>query len=296
MKANMKEEFTEREWKYLRMLHRLYETLEKTDKISISQFCKENKMTSIVSTVIYNGGLIKSEGNRRNQIVKWNTHRPNIHMARKLIEEVQKYQGRAYEKVKKRADRAVELSERKPEVASIEAASIDAVKWVDNVNTNEVIEKTVKSSGIVDAKDYYKEDFRIPVFHGVFTVLFSNVDDLDLSSVPEYDLVDPSGDNVVNFGHYRDVNVNFNGTLVHGFGIQFNLVNKWAKVNHGVIAHEVFHAASQLMRYRDTKHSVKTEETYAYIIQWMTDRVYEVIEKYGIEIGTEFDRLCLDPA
>jgi len=49
--------------------------------------------------------------------------------------------------------------------------------------------------------------------------------------------------------------------------------------NHGLIAHEVFHAATLYMDSLGGKLVHGSEESYAYLIQYLTDAVYDIIKK-----------------
>ena len=69
-----------------------------------------------------------------------------------------------------------------------------------------------------------------------------------------------------------------------GFLIAFNLNNAFAKVTHGTISHEVFHAASNLLEDRGLFLNAGSEEAYSYLINWMTDEVYKIISDNQIVI------------
>ena len=66
--------------------------------------------------------------------------------------------------------------------------------------------------------------------------------------------------------------------------IAFNTKNQFRSVDNGCIAHEIFHAASMLLRSRGIELSEESEEAYAYLIDWMTSIVYKIIKDNKIEI------------
>ena len=69
-----------------------------------------------------------------------------------------------------------------------------------------------------------------------------------------------------------------------GYLIAFNINHTHKKITHGTISHEIFHAASCLLRKRGMKLSSSSEEAYAYLIDWMTDKVYDIIKKNKIDV------------
>lgn len=119
------------------------------------------------------------------------------------------------------------------------------------------------------------KQFDIPIYKGKFAVVFVDkkvaVEDLG------YD--DQKWGYKIDYAHQFHVGYNDKETFLIGF----NLSNK-IKINHGSIAHEILHAASDLLRRRGLKLSEKSEEAYTYLVGWMTNIVYEIINENKIKL------------
>lgn len=58
------------------------------------------------------------------------------------------------------------------------------------------------------------------------------------------------------------------------------------EVNHGEIGHEVFHLACRIMESIDAECECDTsEEPYAYLIDWLTTRVYAAFAANGVKVN-----------
>ena len=44
---------------------------------------------------------------------------------------------------------------------------------------------------------------------------------------------------------------------------------------HGVIAHEIYHLVKLILNHRGVKYCEESEEAYAYLIDWLTDEIYD---------------------
>jgi hypothetical protein len=55
-------------------------------------------------------------------------------------------------------------------------------------------------------------------------------------------------------------------------------------LNHGVIAHEIFHACHDILRFTGEEYHEENQEPYAYLCQWITDWVYKNIKKAKISL------------
>ena len=119
------------------------------------------------------------------------------------------------------------------------------------------------------------KEFDIPIYRSKFLVLFSDKKEEIEAFCPD----DRQGFEL----HYAHTFI-VNFKKHEGFLVTFNLKNEFRSVNHGCIAHEVFHAASMLLRSRDVELSVESEEAYSYLIDWMTDLIYGTIKENKIEI------------
>lgn len=125
-----------------------------------------------------------------------------------------------------------------------------------------------------------KKEIEIPIYRGIFAVIFAN-ENVKISD--HYD--DRLNQYILEYAHFFPVTHKESNKQV--FLIAFNTNHKSAKLNHGVIAHEVFHAVAALLYERDINLADESEEAYSYLIQWMTDFVYDVIKDYNIEVSNK---------
>lgn len=119
---------------------------------------------------------------------------------------------------------------------------------------------------------------QIPLYGSYFGIMFCDTKE----KVSKY--FDDSCENYeVDFAHYFSVGLNKNGNTKTVHLIAFNLNHEFAKVNHGTISHEVFHAASELLDDCGLELNSGSNESYAYLIGWMTNKVYNLIQKHKLE-------------
>jgi hypothetical protein len=121
-----------------------------------------------------------------------------------------------------------------------------------------------------------KQAHSIPLYRGYFIILFTSEQNYDLSR--NYDVI--ADNKICEFAQYHRVN----HMRRQGFLVSFNTDHPASYINHGTIAHEVFHAAHGVLLSRGLELTDASDEAYAYLIDWMTDKVYELIKKHNIEI------------
>jgi hypothetical protein len=122
-----------------------------------------------------------------------------------------------------------------------------------------------------------KKSFEIPLYRGRFIIMFSD------KKVKISDHYDDLGNKLeLNYGHCFIVNSKVNKQWHESYLVTFNIGNKFRKITPGVIAHEVFHATYFILRDRGMKVADKSDEAYSYLIEWMTDKIYEIMKKNNI--------------
>jgi hypothetical protein len=114
---------------------------------------------------------------------------------------------------------------------------------------------------------YHEKRITIPVYGFRLRIIFSN----DVAKLNKHNL-NGGEDNV--FAHVLD------NTLP--IVLVLNFWDK-TKMNHGVIAHECVHIAHEV--FRNIGQSLTYHnEPYAYLIEWLTNQVYDFMKKKGIEL------------
>lgn len=66
----------------------------------------------------------------------------------------------------------------------------------------------------------------------------------------------------------------------------FAMFFKQDGIDHGVIAHEVFHITHHILQGVESQFDVNNHEQYAYLCEWITDWVYEQLKKHEVSVHT----------
>lgn len=118
---------------------------------------------------------------------------------------------------------------------------------------------------------FYKKKIDIPVYTGKLVLIFTNV----INYLPD-ELGERDHFNACSFFKHNE------RTKYLEF---FIMVNFWniSPIKHGIIAHEVRHAADNIMKYHNIEKQ-DVDESAAYITGWVTDQVYKFMKKCNISI------------
>lgn len=125
-----------------------------------------------------------------------------------------------------------------------------------------------------------KKDFEIPFYYGHLCVLITDEENVNVKD--HYD--DLGEETIIEFGHSRKVNLLKEGESYRGYLVAFNTSHKYGKVSHGAIAHEAFHATVSIMEWIDSILIEASEEPYAYLLQWVVDKIYLVFSENNIPV------------
>ena len=124
-----------------------------------------------------------------------------------------------------------------------------------------------------------KYDIEIPIYGGILAILITDRD------VYIHDHYDDLGEcNLIEYAHATYVNIKKGKQFRRAYLIAFNINNKYAKITHGTIGHEAVHSAQIILESIGMKLKKNSSEAYAYLAQWIIDRVYELFEKNKIKI------------
>ena len=77
------------------------------------------------------------------------------------------------------------------------------------------------------------------------------------------------------FAHIIEYHRKENNKKYYCIYLVFNRENKHSKITHGVIAHEVVHATDAIFHYIEEE---KTEECYAYLVEYLINMICEFLE------------------
>lgn len=117
----------------------------------------------------------------------------------------------------------------------------------------------------------FVKEHEIPLYRGKLVVILSN----DASKVKK--LLPHS--NYVNI-YAHSITCNWKGSL--GYVAIINLNNEYRGMKHGCIAHEAVHLAHFILGDRGHKSDFDNDEAEAYLTEWITDRIYDLIKKKGL--------------
>ena len=107
---------------------------------------------------------------------------------------------------------------------------------------------------------FHKKELNIPLYCGVFVIIFSNDAEKIKKYIPDYD----SNDYAVS---WDDGN---NNTFV-----AFNFDHPRSKNTYGNISHEATHAVNFILDDRGVKSSFSNDEPIAYLMNWCVDEIHK---------------------
>lgn len=123
-------------------------------------------------------------------------------------------------------------------------------------------------------KHLHKVEFKIPLYEGMFVVILTNDKERLRGHIPEFN------DEII-FGHTFYTNWDGYG----GYVVVLNFDSGFKKMSHGVISHEALHACLMIAEDRGFVPDFENSEPLAYLIGWITDQIYSVIEKHGFKVS-----------
>jgi hypothetical protein len=82
---------TSTEQKYLNFLFELKKECSEVEEFGLTEFLTKNKISHVVGTILIKKGIIQNINNKLYPRYIWKTITPNIHMARAIYQETQKY-------------------------------------------------------------------------------------------------------------------------------------------------------------------------------------------------------------
>lgn len=122
-------------------------------------------------------------------------------------------------------------------------------------------------------KYLHLKEQKIPLYRGKLVMILTNSKKKLRKHVPEY-----KGETLYAHAIYTD----WNG--VQGFAIVLNFNNKFRKIHHGTIAHEVIHITNFISDMRDIRLDLVNDEPIAYLAEWITDQIYAFVRKHKFKI------------
>jgi hypothetical protein len=113
----------------------------------------------------------------------------------------------------------------------------------------------------------HKKSIKIPIYKGYIVIIISNSVQLVNEQFPYLDVKEEIYASTFSsqFKRYPSAFILLN-------------FNHDEKLDHGVIAHEVFHASNIIMKDRQLLPDVDNDESQAYLIQWISNQVYDFID------------------
>lgn len=111
----------------------------------------------------------------------------------------------------------------------------------------------------------------VPLYRGKLVIIFTDSSEKLKKYVPDfYGKV---------YGH--SWLVDFHGK--EAFALILNFKNPNIKITPGVITHESIHIANFILNSRGVQPSFSNDEPITYLAEWVTDKVYEFMEKHNFK-------------
>ena len=120
-------------------------------------------------------------------------------------------------------------------------------------------------------KYFFKDTFDIPLLRGELIVLITNQENKVKEFIPSFDK---------NLYAHSALYEHENGK--QSYMLILNFDSELRKIHHGTIAHEALHIAGFIAKKRGIQPSFSNDEVIAYLIEWITDKIYELTEKYKL--------------
>ena len=112
------------------------------------------------------------------------------------------------------------------------------------------------------------KSFNIPLYRGKLIVILTD----DKQFIKQY-ITDFDDSSI----YAHTINTPFK--CKDGYYIILNPKNRYRKIYAGTIAHEALHVTSFLFDNRGLKLDMNNDEAQAYLLEWIVDKVFEVINK-----------------
>jgi len=124
---------------------------------------------------------------------------------------------------------------------------------------------------------HYKE-IEIPLYVGYLVVVITNCDKKIEEIIPDFHEGRDRG-----FPYAHALEDCWKKDQTGFFGV-FNFENRFKKLFHGTIAHEAVHLATYILSKIGSYYDPENPEPFTYLVDWITDRIYEVFKEYGFKI------------
>lgn len=122
-------------------------------------------------------------------------------------------------------------------------------------------------------KYYHERVVDIPIYPGKLVIILSNDKKRLNKQIPVL-----KANNLYAHSLYHDYK------RYNGFYLILNFNNSFKKIQHGTITHESLHIANFIANYCGFVADLANDEPLAYIAGWITDHVYEFMNKKGFRI------------
>lgn len=130
--------------------------------------------------------------------------------------------------------------------------------------------------------NYTVKQYSVPLYGGMLVVAF-HAGEVELDTL--FDM--PDGPCKLSYGHSIRVNVTGDdGKPTRGHLVVFNTAAS-SQLTYGTLVHECLHAAYSVLEYAGVEPSIVAEEAYAYLIDWIADRVIGVAHAKGLKFYNE---------
>jgi hypothetical protein len=122
----------------------------------------------------------------------------------------------------------------------------------------------------------FYSSWEVPLYRGMFVLIVSNDNDFVQSKLPEFD------DREL-YAHAWQANYRKR----QGFFMVLNFWHPRGFLTHGAIAHEAVHIAHFILNARGVVSDFENDEPITYLVEWITERVYEALDKVNIKPHTK---------
>jgi len=165
-----------------------------------------------------------------------------------------------------------------PVVFRYNSARSKAISWLKEGKSLMAVKEYKNQEMTKETKEYlYKKDFEIPLYRGKLFVILSNSGNKVREVVKEFD----ADDLYAHTYYFKYTEDKQEGE--RAYAIILNPDKTDPPVTNGTIAHESLHVANMIADIGGLIPDFNNDEPIAYLVQWIFDKVDEVIRKYNYE-------------
>jgi hypothetical protein len=121
---------------------------------------------------------------------------------------------------------------------------------------------------------YYEQAYAIPLYRGDLIIIITNSIDKLYEQFTDIEFNELYAHSIYN---------NYDGGS--GYFMVLNFDSEHRNIMHGTISHEASHLAGMILKHRGVISDFDNDEPFTYLVEWITDIAYKVIDEYKFKVA-----------